>query len=148
MNKFGFSFGACLWGPIFFGAHKAYGFMFLSIFMCFIPFIAFIWMIVCGFCGAEWAYRRAGLTEDQFSGSLESWNRSGLIIFVLMFVIAFVGIIAAVAIPGYMKYMELSKQKNQNVEGFLNKPAIEIQLDEVCDSAPDFSSHFNLICNT
>lgn len=144
MKDFGFSLGACLWGPLFFGAHKAYGFMILSFVLCFIPFFYLIWMIICGIYGAQWAYNSCNLTENQFRGSLETWNRAGMVYFILLFVIFFLGIVAAVAIPGYIAYTKSSSKNEQKaVEGFLNTPAIEIQVNEAFASDSELHPHFN-----
>lgn len=88
------------WGafmmPILFGAGTRASLCFLKLLM-FIPVIgqlfAFVWMFVCGASGARWAWEsRTYRTPSEFNSVMESWNRAGKLIFVLvciLFVVIF-----------------------------------------------------------
>lgn len=127
MNNFGFNIGACIFTALFFGGHKAYGLMVLSCILFCIPGVNLIWMIICGIKGANWAYNHAELSEEEFTGSLETWNRGGIIgLIYLLIVIIFVGISVAAGIG-----KDSSLDDQDTLKSFLNPPAIEMQLDEL-----------------
>lgn len=88
------------WGafmmPLQFGfGNKAY-----PTFLTLIPVLNFIWIFVCGFKGAEWAYNsNAHKNVDAFNGAMDSWNRAGFAFFVITVgVLAFMIIYCAIQI--------------------------------------------------
>lgn len=53
-----------------------------------VPLLNIVWIFVCGFKGAKWAYDSAAHKNiDAFNGSMITWNRAGLTSFVVTAVV-------------------------------------------------------------
>ena len=124
MHNFGFNFGAFVITSMFFGGHKAYGLMILSVLLFFIPGVNLIWKIVCGIKGPQWAFNSSEFSDEEFEGSMETWNRGGVIFLVVCILAIVIGIIAGVL----DKSTRQDEQDTLNT--FLNIPAVEMQLVE------------------
>ena len=114
-NATGFNFGALTMGPVFFGAHRRYGLMIATFLLLFVPGVDLIWCLICGISGASWVRKSSELSDEEFTGSMKTWNRGGLIMLIPAF-LAVIGIVLAVAIPGFMSYMENSKHIKEKIE--------------------------------
>ena len=122
MQKTGFNFGAFICTSLFFGGHKAYGLMLLSFFLFLIPGVNIIWKIICGIKGPKWVYNRSDFSDEEFEGSMETWNRGGIVNLVF-FVIVLI-IYSIVALLGFTEKDD--EQDTQYFEYTCN----EMQLDE------------------
>ncbi|MCH4167877.1 MAG: ribonuclease G [Streptococcaceae bacterium] len=67
--------------------------------LCLIPFFNIVWIFVCGAKGNEWAWRDGGYTDDEFETFKkvqETWNRAGLIMFIIQLVVIVLTIVISI----------------------------------------------------
>ena len=86
--KLGWNWGAFI-NPIGFGfGNKAY----LTL-LTLVPILSIVWFFICGAQGAKWAYQNNTFKNvDEFNGAMTSWNRMGLV----MFIIAVVSVVLCI----------------------------------------------------
>ena len=70
--------------------------------LCLIPFFAFVWAIVLGIKGNEWAWRNKKWDSiEHFKNTQRPWNIAGIVLFAISMV-ALVAIIPAVLFPIFL----------------------------------------------
>jgi len=68
--------------------------------LCFIPFFSFVWAIVLGIKGNEWAWRNKKWDSiEHFKSTQKGWNIAGIVVFAISIVAGVVAIIVAVVVP-------------------------------------------------
>jgi hypothetical protein len=68
--------------------------------LCFIPLFSFIWAIVLGVKGNEWAWRNKKWDSiEHFKSTQRSWNIAGIVLFAISIVAGVAAIIVAVVVP-------------------------------------------------
>jgi len=68
--------------------------------LCLIPVFSFVWAIVLGVKGNEWAWRNKKWDSiEHFKSTQRSWNIAGIVLFAISIVAAIVAIIVAVVVP-------------------------------------------------
>ncbi|MDR0880151.1 MAG: ribonuclease G [Clostridioides sp.] len=61
--------------------------------LCLIPIFNIVWVFVCGAKGNEWAYRNSELDAETFMAIQETWNRAGLVMFMISLAVVVLWII-------------------------------------------------------
>ena len=80
------------WGAATFGWIWGIRFKVWLAFLGLVPLLNGIWWIVLGIKGREWAWKAAvGKDPDQVTASMKKWDKWGLIIFILGFVVGIAG---------------------------------------------------------
>jgi len=74
--------------------------------LCLIPYFAFVWAIVLGVKGKEWAWRNKKWDSiEHFKSTQRSWNIAGIVVFAIAIAIAIVvpvAIILAIVVPAVL----------------------------------------------
>lgn len=67
--------------------------------LCLIPLFNVVWVFVCGFKGNEWAWEKGNYDSiETFKTVQATWNRAGLVWFILAFVLILLYIFVFAAI--------------------------------------------------
>lgn len=87
------------WGAFIFNAFWGIGnYSYLPL-LCFIPLFNIIWIFVCGFKGNEWAWKSGKFSNvEDFLATQETWNRAGLVSFLIGLVTIIIYIIMLILI--------------------------------------------------
>lgn len=102
----GWSWGAFLWNWIWCIGNKTW----IGL-LCLIPYVGFVMSIVLGVKGREWAWQNKRWDSvEHFNRVQRLWTLWGL---VLIGGVAVLGILAAIAIPAYVNYVEAAKAAAQ-----------------------------------
>lgn len=113
MPKTGWNWGAFMLSWPFGFGNKTY--LPLLSLLTIIPFIGWIfgivWWFVCGACASGWAWKNGTYrTVAEFNAAMDSWNRAGLVMFIIslvlwaisaIFIVMFSAVIGA-AIAGFV----------------------------------------------
>ena len=76
------------WGAFMFPIQFALGTKAYLALLTLVPILNLIWLFVSGSQGARWAYDSGYFTNiDEFNGAMRSWNRAGLISFVVVVIL-------------------------------------------------------------
>lgn len=76
------------WGAFMFNISWGFGNKSYLPLLTLIPFFYFIWIFVCGAKGNEWAWKKGNYkTVEEFMKVQETWNRAGLISFIILLVL-------------------------------------------------------------
>jgi ABC-type Fe3+ transport system permease subunit len=68
--------------------------------LCLIPLFSFVWAIVLGIKGNEWAWRNKKWDSiEHFKSTQRSWNIAGIVLFAISIVAGVIAIIVAVIFP-------------------------------------------------
>lgn len=79
------------WGALMFNIYWGIGNHSYLPLLCLIPLFNIIWVFVCGAKGNEWAWKSGKFNNlDHFLAAQETWNRAGLVSFIITAV--FVGL--------------------------------------------------------
>ena len=74
--------------------------------LCFIPYFGFVWAIVLGVKGKEWAWRNKKWDSiEHFKNTQRCWNIAGIVVFAIAIAIAIVvpfAIILAIVVPAVL----------------------------------------------
>ncbi len=71
--------------------------------LCLIPLFNIVWIFVCGFKGNEWAWQKGEYTDvATFKAVQKTWNRAGLVWFVISIVLVVLYILVFAALIGSM----------------------------------------------
>lgn len=74
--------------------------------LAFLPYIGFIFSIILGFKGREWAWRnKRWESVEHFNRVQKRWSMWGLVLVGILVL----GILAAIAIPAYNEYVNAAK---------------------------------------
>lgn len=67
--------------------------------LCLIPVFNVIWVFVCGAKGNEWAWKSGMFSDlETFRATQATWNRAGLVVFILILSLVVLYILLAVLI--------------------------------------------------
>lgn len=69
--------------------------------LCFIPIFNFVWIFICGAKGNTWAWKANGYKEedlDKFLAIQNTWNRAGMISFIMFIGLFIVYILILIAL--------------------------------------------------
>ncbi|MCR1953837.1 ribonuclease G [Clostridioides mangenotii] len=75
------------WGAFMFNIVWGFGNKSYMPLICLIPIVNIVWIFVCGAKGNEWAYNKYDGDVDTFLAIQETWNRAGLIMFIISLVV-------------------------------------------------------------
>ena len=86
---FHWNWGAFMFNWIFGFANKAW-----LCFLCFVPLLSIVWVFFCGAKGEKWAWESDEFeNETAFRATMRSWNRAGLLTFIVAVVVFVVYVI-------------------------------------------------------
>ncbi|EKT53060.1 hypothetical protein [Providencia sneebia] len=78
------------WGAFVFNIIWGFGNKSFLPLLMLIPIFNVVWMFVCGFKGNEWAWKNGDYdSPETFMKVQETWNRAGLVYFIIMIISAF-----------------------------------------------------------
>ena len=108
--EFHWNWGAFMLNWIFGFANKAW-----LCFLCLIPLLNIVWPFVCGAKAEQWAWE-SGEFEDEksFRATMRSWNRAGLLSFIITIVVLVLYLILAVGLVAALRF------NGQDVSDFVN----------------------------
>lgn len=67
--------------------------------LCLIPIFNIVWIFVCGAKGNEWAWKKGDYSSvDEFKKVQATWNRAGLVSFILSLVIVVLYLILGIGL--------------------------------------------------
>ncbi|EGT3611426.1 ribonuclease G [Morganella morganii] len=71
--------------------------------LCFIPVFGIIWLFVCGVKGNEWAWKKGDYDSvASFMKVQETWNRAGVVYFIITIIFAIIFILFSSIILGLL----------------------------------------------
>ncbi len=80
---FHWNWGAFMFNWVFGFANKAW-----LCFLCFVPLLNIVWVFVSGVKGEKWAWESGEFANEQaFRATMRSWNRAGLLTFIITVVV-------------------------------------------------------------
>lgn len=87
------------WGAFMFNITWGFGNKTYLPLLCLIPLFNLVWIFVCGFKGNEWAWKKGDYQDvDSFLAVQKTWNRAGLIGFIIGIAVLILYIFVLIAI--------------------------------------------------
>lgn len=92
--EFHWNWGAFMFNWIFGFANKAW-----LCFLCFVPLLNIVWVFVSGAKAEKWAWESGEFENEKcFRAAMKSWNRAGLLTFIITVVVAVLYIVLGVTV--------------------------------------------------